>query len=118
MFNKFLQEFYDFHYFRDSQLEFNIFKSRFEKITTLRSFFERNIGEVKSTIAFGRQEPAALHQPQVLRRHVTRDFARLRKLTHRVLPVQQHLDHPQSVGVRERPKAFCGLSQGLEIDQL
>jgi hypothetical protein len=47
-----------------------------------------------STLPFGPQEPAALHEPQMLGGHVAKDSTGFGQLADGVLPPQEHLHHP------------------------
>jgi hypothetical protein len=51
----------------------------------------------------------------MLRGHVARNLAGLRQLTDSKSPLKQHLDHPQSVRMGERPQTFGGFAKGFQI---
>jgi hypothetical protein len=63
------------------------------------------------------QETASLHEPQMLRGHRRGDLARLSQLGHRKLFVQEHLKHPQAVGVSQHTQALGGLAKRFKACQ-
>jgi len=53
-------------------------------------------------LSLAAQKSAPLHQSQVFRGHIVRDFTVLRQFADGKPTSQQHLDHPQSNRVRQR----------------
>lgn len=70
-----------------------------------------------ATISFTGQESAALHESQMLRCHGTWEITSLSQLPDRILPLQKHLDNPQSMRMSQRAEALCGLPQGIHVSQ-
>ena len=60
------------------------------------------------------QEAAALHETQMFRRHVAGNPARLGQLADRIAALEEHLDHPQPMGMGQRLEAFRRLLQGVQ----
>jgi len=67
------------------------------------------------TIPLAPQQPATLHQPQVLGCHVARYLTRLGQLPDPVPPVQQQLDDAQPKRMGQRPQAFGRLMEQLHV---
>ena len=71
-----------------------------------------------SPLASAREEPAALHESEVLGGHGGWDLASFRQLGDRNLLRLEHLEHAKAVGVSEHLEALGGLSERLEARQL
>jgi hypothetical protein len=63
------------------------------------------------------KKAAALHEPQMFGGHGTGKVARFRQLTHCVLPLEQHLYHPQSMRVGQRPQTFGCFGQSVQFGE-
>jgi hypothetical protein len=64
------------------------------------------------------EESAALHESQVLGRHVRRDVARFGKLAHGIGVGKQHLDNAEPMGVGEDAEALGRLLESGKREQL
>jgi hypothetical protein len=66
-----------------------------------------------SSLLRASKKSTALHEPQMFGRHWTRQITRLCQLTDRILTLEQHLHHPQTMRMGERTKTFGCSPQGV-----
>src|SRR6476661_8109031 len=62
-----------------------------------------------SSVLLAGQEPAALHQPQVLGRHRCRELTGFRQFCDRMVALQEHLDHPHPMRVSQDAETLRSL---------
>lgn len=98
-------------------------KKKLRRTAELRLDASQNVRQMRlgdrivdaSPVFLRLQQTATLSHPQVFRRHVAGNAARLGQFSDRILALQQHLHHPQAMRMRQRPQALgaCSIASRL-----
>jgi hypothetical protein len=92
-------------------------KTAFDAIHEVPQAWIYHLVVPSSPLAPACQEPTALHQAQMFRSRMAMYLTRVGKLAHRVLTVEQHLDHPKAQRVPERAQLFRSLPKRSDLQQ-